>query len=716
MKKRLFAALLIALMSVMLCSAASAAEVAYSKLGFAIDAAVVDDTLVVKALTSEGEATYIAEGMPEELIYLRTNKGDELIQFGTLIDIAYNADGKVVDISKLFDLETDFNAWFDTIKYGAEFVPANGKAGNAIASGWVLDKTDKTVVIGDTNHFAETYNLADDVKVFELNTEAGTIAESTLDAMPVTEKTEGVYSMTPVRQPAIVVFDANYENYETAKAIEIYYLTPQSQIEEKLLVHQYDTMTLYSGNPDTAETGGVLVKPNVAPWGAYTKPFEVVPNRMYFVGDNDVMCMLFVLDEEGHYAVLDTSWPLVAYNLYQTVEEAGFDPRKCTALLLSHGHGDHYGNANQWHEMVTNAGGDMVVWESKEDTVGYADYGYEEIGPTLSDVAVIDIVDEFYEYGQWVPLGKWVRMQTFLNAGHTIGTVSYFFEVETEEGETMTWGYIGGMGTINNIKNGYRRHQFVYFMRYAQQMYSPDYGLPQHTAHFPMCEINKAAEQAGVSYLDAVVGGNDAWVNFIEMRLDCQVYEKYLAEWKENPYKEVTFLDGSKEIVEFANDKNRITNEVGGPWKREAGEYTVTLVDADFATKLIHGFNAVTAVTDAIKGVKDIYGNDLSRGILQRRDGYVHDPDAWYIQIAMNVDDDYAGEFTDLEGAENGPVEKLIGEDWFELNRTMAFDSKEDAEAVMAMLEPGKSYKVNMTRDSDIILAEDIMQTFVPVE
>lgn len=715
MKKRLFASLLIALLCMMLCATATA-EVAYSKLGFAIDAAVVDDTLVVKALTSEGEATYIAEGMDKDLIYLRTNKGDELIQFGTLIDIAYNADGKVVDISKLFDLETDFNAWFDTIKYGAEFVPANGKPGNAIASGWVLDKTDKTVVIGDTNHFAETYNLADDVKVFELNTEAGTIAESTLDAMPVTEKTEGVYSMTPVRQPAIVIFDANYENYETAKAIEIYYLTPQSQIEEKLLVHQYDTMTLYSGNPDTAETGGVLVKPNVAPWGAYTKPFEVVPNRMYFVGDNDVMCMLFVLDEEGHYAVLDTSWPLVAYNLYQTVEEAGFDPRKCTALLLSHGHGDHYGNANQWHEMVTNAGGDMVVWESKEDTVGYADYGYEEIGPTLSDVAVIDIVDEFYEYGQWVPLGKWVRMQTFLNAGHTIGTVSYFFEVETEEGETMTWGYIGGMGTINNIKNGYRRHQFVYFMRYAQQMYSPDYGLPQHTAHFPMCEINKAAEAAGVSYLDAVVGGNDAWVNFIEMRLDCQVYEKYLAEWKENPYKEVTFLDGTTEIVEFANDKNRITNEVGGPWKREAGEYTVTLVDADFATKLIHGFNAVTAVTDAIKGVKDIYGNDLSRGILQIRDGYVHDPNAWYIQIAMNVDDDYAGEFTNLEDAENGPVEKLIGEDWFELNRTMAFASKEDAEAVMAMLEPGKSYKVNMTRDSDIILAEDIMQTFIPVE
>ena len=716
MKKRILVLLIAVLMCALLCASASAERknTAYSKLGFALDASVVENHLVVKAVTADGEETFVAEDVSEELLNARTHKGDELISFGTIIDIAFDANGKVADISKLFNLDKR-NVWFDTIKYGAEFTPANGKASNVLASGWVLGKTENTVVIGDTNHFEETYTLADNARIFEMNVKDGTITESTLDALPVTEKTEGLFSLTPVRQPAIVVFDQNYEKWDEAKAIEVYYITPPSEVEEEYLLHSYDTMTLYSGNPDTAETGGVIAKPSVIPWAAHTKPFVIIPDRMVFVGDNDVNCMLFQLDEEGHYAVLDTSWPLVAYNLYQTVEEAGYDPRMCSVLLLSHGHGDHYGNANQWHEMITNAGNEVVVWESKEDTVGYADYGYEDIGPTLSDVAVIDIVDEFYQYGKWVPLGKWVRMQTFLNAGHTIGTVSYFFEVETPEGDTMTWGYIGGMGTINSAKNGYRRAQFVYFMRYAQQIYSPDYCMPQHTAHFPMCEINKAAEAAGVSYLDAVVGGNDVWVNFIEMRLDCQVYERYLAAWKENPWKEVTFLDGHKEMIEFANDKNRVTTEEAGPWKREAGEYTITLVDADFATKLIHGFDAVTQVTDAIKGVKDIYGNDLGNGIIQRRDGYVHDPNAWYIQIAMNVDDDYAGEYI-LEDAESGPVEKLLGEDWFELNRTLPFSSKEDAEAVMATLQPGKSYKVQMTRDSDIILAEDILQTFVPVD
>lgn len=711
--KKIVLVLAIALICAFCAGAVAENAVAYSKLGYALDNATVEGNIMtVEAWTADGKELITTKEVDEHDIYLRTSNGDELIQNGTFIDITYDAEGNVIEFSKLFELSK--GVWFDTIKYGAEFSPVNGDNGKAIASGWVLDKAEGTIVIGDTNHFEETYNVAENVKVYNLNTETGEIAASTYADIPVTEKTEGLYSLTPVRQLAVVVFDSNYKNYETAKVTEIYYITPATQIEEELLLHQYDTMTLYSGNPDTAETGGVLCKPNVAPWVAYTKPFEVVPNRMYFVGDNDVLCMLFVLDDEGHYAVLDTSWPGVAYNLFMSIEEAGFDPRMCTTLLLSHGHGDHYGNANQWHKMIMKDGGDMFVWQSRQECEGYAAEGWPEIGPTCKDTAVNDIVDGYYQFGKTVDLGKYATMTTFLNAGHTIGTVSYFFDVEQENGEHVTWGYIGGMGTINNAKNGYQRAQFVYFMRYAQQMYSPDFGMPQHTAHFPICEINKAAEVAGIPLMEAMVGGNDTWVNFIEMRLDCQVYEKYLRKWEKDPTMVVTFADGHTEIAEAANDKKRVTNEEAGPWKRDAGEYTIKLEDGDYAIKLIHGFNAVTAVSEKLHGVYDIYGNDLGNGILQKRDAYVHDPDAWYLQIAMRVDDDYAGAFTDLVDASNGPVECLIGENWFELNRTQAM-TKDQAEALMATIEPGKSYKVTMTRDSDIVLADNILDTFVPV-
>ena len=213
MKKSVFVLLAAVLLCALLCATAGAEtkNVAYSKLGFALDASVVDKTLVVKAVTADGEDTFAAENLRDELLHARTSKGDERISFGTFSDIAYDANGKVVDISKLFNLGGD-NVWFDTIKYGAEFTPANGKTGNVIASGWVLDKSDTTVTIGDTNHFCEVYNLADNARFFEMNIDEDTIVETSLDAMPVTEKTEGLYSLTKNRQPAIVVFDSNYEN------------------------------------------------------------------------------------------------------------------------------------------------------------------------------------------------------------------------------------------------------------------------------------------------------------------------------------------------------------------------------------------------------------------------------------------------------------------------------------------------------------------------
>ena len=181
MKKRILVLLVAVLMCAVLCASASAERknTAYSKLGFALDASVVDNHLVVKAATADGEETFVAEDVSEELLNARTHKGDELISFGTIIDIAFDANGKVADISKLFNLDKR-NVWFDTIKYGAEFTPVNGKAGNVLASGWVLGKTENTVVIGDTNHFEETYTLADNARKF--TDEGGTVSISAAES------------------------------------------------------------------------------------------------------------------------------------------------------------------------------------------------------------------------------------------------------------------------------------------------------------------------------------------------------------------------------------------------------------------------------------------------------------------------------------------------------------------------------------------------------
>lgn len=688
---------------------AAAKQTTKYEIGYAIGSPTVEDNVMtVDVLTADGQTTVTTMEMDENDVYLATTKGSEkAISTGSFIEIGYNYKGEVTEIAKLFNVKNG-GQWFDTVKYGAEFSPVKGVPGNVIASGWVLDKTNRTVVVGDTNHFEETYTLSRNVKVYELNTETQEITEKTLADMPVTEKTDGKYSLTPDRQMAVMVFDRNYKQAKFAQVTEIYYLTPQTKVADKYLLEEYDTMAQYSYFPDT-ETGGVIAKPSGATWIAYTKPFEIVKDKMYHVGDNDVACYLFDLGEDG-LALLDTGWPGCGYIYMQAIEEAGYDPRDIKYLLLSHGHGDHYGTAVVFDTMLKNSGTDPVVYETYEDAVGYDIYGYPELGATLTDVGVLDIVDEYYTWEEWLDFGNGVRLYPILTPGHTNGTGSFIFEVTPDGGEAITFGYMGGFGTIHTPDQGYRRAQFVHSLRYLQQNVEVDYSLPQHNAHFPMLEINKAAEQAGISFLEAMTPGNDEWCNFLERRLVAQEMERYHVSFAEDPTISVTFPDGTVKEYETQKAAAKLqSNEKSGPWKRDAGEYKITLVDDG---KLLHGFNILQNVNPLLDGIYNSNGDNLGDGVMITRDGYMHDPDQWFIQISVHVDDDYEGKFTNLTNGKNGPVESIHGDEWCEIVRTEYFDSKEEAEAVLATLKAGATYTVTMDRNSNVLLAEDIMDTF----
>ena len=462
--------------------------VAGSRLGYVVsEPSVNGKALTADVLTANGSVTLTTKELDDETLMLRTSKGDELIRIGTVVDIAYDESGKAVDFSKMFDLpdsehingmfDTRYNVWFDTIKYGAEFRPANGDVGNAIADGWLLDKTSSTIMVGDTNKFEETYNLADNVKVYNLDTEEKTLKEISMDELPVTEKTDGLYSMTPLRQPVIVIFDQNYKNYEKAKVTEIYYLTPASQIEEKYCVPVYDTMSQYSSYGDyevhNDGIGGRESKLDVTPWAAYTKPFTLYPGKLISVSDNDVF-MMIVVGEDNKLYLLDTSYPLVAYNLCLTIEEAGFDPRDLDGVLNTHGHGDHYGTLNQLNRMISYSGGSLEIWNSYEDVYGLEKMGYPDFGPSFDDAAVRTITKNFYEWGAWMDLGNGVRIQPINTPGHTQGCASFAFECTSDAGEKTTFGYVGGMGTQANPTAGIKRLQFLFMLRYLQQNFVCD--------------------------------------------------------------------------------------------------------------------------------------------------------------------------------------------------------------------------------------------------
>ena len=692
-------------------------------MGYAISDPVLSGNVVsVDVLTPEGAETLVYEAHDQAEIRMLTGKVVNLggaidptcdgIVSGSFVEFRYNSNGDLIDLNELFTFGRGSalipTPWFDTMKYGAELSPVNGKPGNMIASGWILNKTVDSIVVGDTNRFEETYTLASDIKVYELNTESQQLTSKTLADLPVTAKTDGKYSLTSNRQMVVVVFDQNYQNANAAQVKELYYITPQNVISEKLLIPEYDTMALYSYYPDT-ETGGVVGKPSLGSWISYTKPFPIVEDKMYFVGDNDVANYLF--DTGSGLAILDTGWPANGYLYYLAIEELGFDPRDIKYILLSHGHLDHYGTANDFKKMISNAGGSPVVYETYEDAVGYDMLGFPDIGPTIPDPAVLHEIDRYYAWEQWLDLGGGVRIYPIMTPGHTPGTGSFIFEVTPDGGDPIRFGYMGGFGTVHTPDQGYRRSAFVYGLRYLQQTVDVDFSLPQHTAHFPMLELNKAAEEAGISFLDALVPGNDEWCNFLERRLAAQEMQIYHDRFAADPTIEVEFPDGTVKEYETQKAAPRLqSNELSGPWKRDAGQYEITLADGG---KLLHGFNVLQNSNPLLDGIYNSNGDNLGDGVIITRDGYMHDPDKWFIQVSVHVDDDYEGKYTDLVDALNGPVESIRGEGWAEIVRTEYFDTKEEAEAVLATLQSGKVYTVSLDRNSNILLNDaDIMATF----
>ena len=111
----------------------------------------------------------------------------------------------------------------------------------------------------------------------------------------------------------------------------------------------------------------------------------------------------------------------------------------------------------------------------------------------------------------------------------------------------------------------------------------------------------------------------------------------------------------------------------------------------------------------------------MSKGFLFAKDGFVTDPDAWYVQICAHVMDGYDGNVYSNtgvnEGSEftSGPVESFHGEGWVEIIRTEAM-TKEEAESLAASLEKGAYYVVDLKKTGDINNAENVMDTFVKTD
>lgn len=685
-------------------------EFASTRLAFAVSDPVTnaDDTVTLDVAYADNQGTkherVTPTGMTETDVALIT-VADNPVAAGSTIELCYNEQGELINIKNIYsaymsDLGT---VYFDTMKYGAELSPVNGEPGAMLATGWLTAKSGNQITVGDLDLFDETYTLAPDVKVYEFNTDTSTLTARRLSDVPVTQKTDGEFYKTANRQQVMVVFDQNYRNADQAEVVELYYITPQPTIDEKYL-YPADHMPIDSFM--TENDGKTVAKPTAAAWLTATESFAIIPDRLYYVGDNEVAIYLTQADD-GTLILLDAGWPASGYQYWRNIEAMGFDPRDIDYILLTHGHGDQYGTGAELDTMIKNAGGDPVVYECYEDTYGYDIYDFPEITGIIKDTPVLNAVDKFYINDTWMEFDGSVRIKPVLTAGHTNGTDSFIFELtDPATNETLTISYLGGYGVNGNTKydpdddpenRGYLRLSFQYGLRYLQQTVEPDYMLPQHTNQYPMLEINKAAEEKGIPFLEAVNSGSYEWVNFLEKRQAVITYEDYYQNWKADPKDEfgteITVTDAELQTIEAA-----------GPYRREGGAYQITLTDGG---KIIQGFNRYMNQTDKLSGVENAQGQDVGDGIFILKDSFTHDPDAWYVQVGARVSDGYDG------SCAGGPIES-VHDNWFEILRTERLDSREEAEALLAQLQSGATYTVTLDQSSEIQLADNLTDTFQP--
>lgn len=194
----------------------------------------------------------------------------------------------------------------------------------------------------------------------------------------------------------------------------------------------------------TYETAFSVFAPNLQPFYDDPRPFALDPFRifgnLYYVGDKKV-CM-HLIDTGDGLILFDCGYGHTTEMIEESIRGVGFDPADVKINIISHGHFDHFGSANELREkygwkILMSAVDTQLLRENPRRALIH-------LGPCPEDEVCWP--DEEIEDGQVITLGN-TSITCLLAPGHTYGTMAFFFDV-TDGVQTLRAGYYGGTGML----------------------------------------------------------------------------------------------------------------------------------------------------------------------------------------------------------------------------------------------------------------------------
>ncbi|MDO6415008.1 MBL fold metallo-hydrolase [Sphingomonas sp. BIUV-7] len=237
-----------------------------------------------------------------------------------------------------------------------------------------------------------------------------------------------------------------------------------------------------------------------------TKVFD----QFYSVGQNAVSAY-----------VLKTSAGLILFDTLDNADEAehllvpnmialGLDPKQIKYIVLTHGHGDHYGGAD-WLQRTTGA---KVIaaaadWAMMEK--GSASGPFKDLVTPKRDMVIAD--------GQTLTLGD-TSIRFYVTPGHTPGTLSAIFAV-TDHGQKHIVGFNGGTGGGRDEAG--LRASIPAFGRWAEltKAAGVDTLIANHPLHAETLEREELIRHALPGDPNPFVIGADTYQRYVRVQQEC---------------------------------------------------------------------------------------------------------------------------------------------------------------------------------------------------